>query len=126
MLVAILSRPEAPLELLGERGVQLDPQRAPRLRDRLPHTHAPTRLVVVGDEQRHPGVEERLQVGTTDLYAEYQALTDRHLFALVLRHTGGNLSQASRLLGITRATLRAKLAALGMRAERSAADEDAG
>jgi two-component system nitrogen regulation response regulator GlnG len=71
-------------------------------------------------------LEERLGAGATDLYADYQALTDRHLFGLVLRHTGGNLSQASRLLGITRATLRAKLAALGMRAERPAADGDAG
>ena len=51
---------------------------------------------------------------------EYQALTDRHLLGLVMRHTGGNLSQASRLLGITRATLRAKLAALGMRVDRPA------
>jgi DNA-binding protein Fis len=62
-------------------------------------------------------VDEQMKAGTTHLYAEYQALTDRHLFGLVLRHTGGNLSQASRLLGITRATLRTKLAALGMRAE---------
>ncbi len=59
-------------------------------------------------------VEDRLKADTADLYAEYQALTDRHLLALVLRHTGGNLSQASRLLGITRATLRTKLAALGL------------
>jgi two-component system nitrogen regulation response regulator GlnG len=71
-------------------------------------------------------IGERLGAGAADLYADYQALTDRHLFALVLRHTGGNLSQAARLLGITRATLRAKLAALGMRAERPAADEGAG
>jgi two-component system nitrogen regulation response regulator GlnG len=61
-------------------------------------------------------VEERLKADTADLYAEYQALTDRHLLALVLRHTGGNLSQASRLLGITRATLRTKLATLGLAA----------
>jgi two-component system, NtrC family, nitrogen regulation response regulator GlnG len=70
--------------------------------------------------------EDQLRGGTTSLYADYQTLADRHLLGLVLRHTGGNLSQASRLLGITRATLRAKLAALGMRAERPATDEDAG
>jgi DNA-binding protein Fis len=41
-------------------------------------------------------------------------MTDRHLLALVLRHTGENLSQAARLLGITRATLRAKIQATGL------------
>ena len=65
-------------------------------------------------------VQDQLQAGSTDLYAEYQALTERHLFAQVLRHTGGNLSQAARLLGITRGTLRARLAALGIPVERPA------
>jgi two-component system nitrogen regulation response regulator GlnG len=71
-------------------------------------------------------VEDQLKGGSTSLYAAYQGLTDRHLLGLVLRHTGGNLSRAARILGITRATLRAKLAALGMTADRSAAGEDAG
>jgi two-component system nitrogen regulation response regulator GlnG len=71
-------------------------------------------------------IEEQLQAGTTSLYTDYQRLTDRHLFTLILRHTGGNLSQASRLLGITRATLRAKLAALDMTANRPGAADDAG
>jgi two-component system nitrogen regulation response regulator GlnG len=69
-------------------------------------------------------VEGQLQAGSTSLYADYQRLTDRHLLALVLRHTGGNLSQASRTLGITRATLRTKLAALGLTVERPAAGGD--
>jgi two-component system nitrogen regulation response regulator GlnG len=69
-------------------------------------------------------VEGQLKGGTTSLYADYQALTDRHLLTLILRHTGGNLSRASRLLGITRATLRAKLAALGLKADRTAAGEE--
>jgi two-component system nitrogen regulation response regulator GlnG len=72
-------------------------------------------------------VEDQLKGGSTSLYADYQRLTDRHLLALVLRHTGGNLSGASRALGITRATLRAKLAALGLKADRPpAAGEDTG
>ncbi len=69
-------------------------------------------------------IRDRLRAGTTDLYAEYQALTDRCLLAEVLRHTGGNLSQASRILGITRATLRTKLNALGIHAERAHGAED--
>jgi two-component system nitrogen regulation response regulator GlnG len=72
-------------------------------------------------------VEDQLKGSSTNLYADYQRLTDRHLLALVLRHTGGNLSGASRALGITRATLRAKLAALGLKPDRPpAADEDSG
>jgi two-component system nitrogen regulation response regulator GlnG len=63
-------------------------------------------------------VEDQLAAGSTRLYADYQALTDRHLLALVLRHTGGNLSRAAQTLGITRATLRSKLATLGISVER--------
>ena len=59
-------------------------------------------------------VHERLQAGSTDLYAEYQALTERHLLTRVLRHTGGNQSQAAKVLGINRGTLRARLRVLGI------------
>jgi len=68
-------------------------------------------------------VEDQLGAGSTSLYADYQALTDRHLLALVLRHAGGNLSQAARALGITRATLRTKLATLGLKVDRPSGDE---
>ncbi len=68
-------------------------------------------------------VEDQLRAGSTTLYADYQALTDRHLLTLVLRHTGGNLSRAARALGITRTTLRTKLNALGISVERSSSTE---
>jgi two-component system nitrogen regulation response regulator GlnG len=71
-------------------------------------------------------VERQLKKGTTSLHDDYQALTDRHLLELVLRHTQGNLSHAARVLGITRATLRAKLAALGMTADRTPSSETHG
>jgi DNA-binding NtrC family response regulator len=64
-------------------------------------------------------IQQRLQTGSTSLYADFQAVTDRHLLTLVLQHTGGNLSQASKILGITRATLRTKLHALGLSADQS-------
>jgi two-component system nitrogen regulation response regulator GlnG len=63
-------------------------------------------------------VREQLDANSTTLYADYQALADRHLLPEILRHTGGNLSQASRILGITRATLRTRLNALGIEVER--------
>ena len=59
-------------------------------------------------------IQERLQDGTTDLHAETLATVERQLFAHVLRHTGGNLSHAARILGINRATLRNRILALGI------------
>jgi two-component system nitrogen regulation response regulator GlnG len=63
-------------------------------------------------------VDAQLQAGSTTLYADYQRLTDKYLLAQVLRHAEGNLSQAARTLGITRATLRTKLNALGIPLDR--------
>jgi two-component system nitrogen regulation response regulator GlnG len=62
-------------------------------------------------------VQRELSAGTSSLYADVHAFTDRLLLAEVLRHTGGNLSQAARLLGISRVTLRTRLQALGLSAE---------
>ena len=61
-------------------------------------------------------IEERLEAGSRDLYAEWRDLTEPRLFARVLRHFGGNLSQAARALGIHRATLRSRVAELGLAA----------
>jgi two-component system nitrogen regulation response regulator GlnG len=62
-------------------------------------------------------IEERLRAGSQDLYAEWQALTERRLLERVLRHSDGNLSQAARTLGIHRATLRGKVATHGLAVE---------
>jgi two-component system nitrogen regulation response regulator GlnG len=62
-------------------------------------------------------IRERLAAGKTNLHEEYTALTERHLFLLVLEHTGGNLTQAAKVLGINRGTLRTRLEALGMHKE---------
>ena len=64
-------------------------------------------------------VRQQLLADSTSLYADYQALTDRHLLTLVLEHTGSNLSRAAKFLGITRATLRTKVNALGLADEKS-------
>ncbi len=58
-------------------------------------------------------VESLLAVGSSDIYRTVHAAVDRLVFEDVLRHVGGNQVQASELLGISRTTLRAKLAALG-------------
>ena len=62
-------------------------------------------------------IQQQLRAESTSLYSEYQAVTDRHLLKLVLENTGGNLSKAARILGITRATLRTKVQTLGLSAD---------
>jgi two-component system nitrogen regulation response regulator GlnG len=68
-------------------------------------------------------IDQQLELATGSLYADYQALTDRHLLTRVLEKTGGNLSQAARLLGITRTTLRTKLTTLGIATSQSASQD---
>lgn len=70
-------------------------------------------------------LEERLAAGSTNLYAEWQSITDRLLFERVLRQADGNLSRAAKILGIHRVTLRTKIAALGMLPNAAAAASDA-
>jgi two-component system nitrogen regulation response regulator GlnG len=62
-------------------------------------------------------VRDSLAAGTTNLYDDYAARTERLLFLEVLAHTGGNLTQAAKVLGINRGTLRTRLEALGIRQE---------
>jgi two-component system nitrogen regulation response regulator GlnG len=64
-------------------------------------------------------VEERLRAGSTDLHAEFQSITERLLVLHVLQFTDRNLTQTARILGISRATLRNKLALLGVSIERA-------
>ena len=54
-------------------------------------------------------VGERLRSGSHDIYAEAIAMLDRYVLARVLQHTRGNQSQAAKILGITRGSLRNKL-----------------
>jgi two-component system nitrogen regulation response regulator GlnG len=71
-------------------------------------------------------VETRLQAGSTEVHDEVLALVERTLFLQTLRHTGGNQSKAAHILGTTRKTLRAKLAALGIAVGQTTSIEEAG
>jgi nitrogen regulation protein NR(I) len=75
----------------------------------------------------YPGLDvflqERLAAGSTNLYSEVTDMVDRHLLSRVLAHTGGNQLRAARILGVTRGTLRTKLRALGLLADRAAWSE---
>ncbi len=69
-------------------------------------------------------IQEQLPTATNNLYADWLAQAERQLFTLVLEHTGGNMSQAARILGLHRTTLRSKLNALGIRLERKIESDD--
>lgn len=62
---------------------------------------------------------ERMAAGSDDIHRELISMAEREIFAEVLRQTQGNLTQASKRLGITRTTLRARLESLGLSLERS-------
>lgn len=62
-------------------------------------------------------VRARLRDDPKDLCAELVTLAEREVIAEVLRHTNGNLSRASVVLGIARPTLRTKIAALGLQVD---------
>ena len=49
-----------------------------------------------------------------NLYALVLEEVERPMFETVLDHTNGNLSHAAKMLGLTRATLRKRLAAYGI------------
>jgi two-component system nitrogen regulation response regulator GlnG len=58
--------------------------------------------------------DARLHAGTSDLYAEAINALDKYVLTRVLRLTNGNQSQAARILGITRGSLRNKIHALNI------------
>ena len=57
-------------------------------------------------------INERLNASSTNLYAEWLGSAEKDLLAIVLKNTGGNLSQAAKILGLHRTTLRNKMNAL--------------
>jgi two-component system nitrogen regulation response regulator GlnG len=62
--------------------------------------------------------EGLLRAGELDIYRRVGLEMDRAMLTVVLRHVQGNQVKASELLGISRTTLRAKLRALNMGADK--------
>ncbi len=54
-------------------------------------------------------IQSELRSGSNTLYADAVAMLERQLLTHVLRHTSGNQSRASKILGITRGCLRNKI-----------------
>ncbi|MFN0017640.1 MAG: sigma-54-dependent transcriptional regulator [Pirellulaceae bacterium] len=62
-----------------------------------------------------PFLEDRLAKGSESVYAEAIEFMERFVVTRVLQTTGGNQSQAARILGITRGSLRNKTQTLGIK-----------
>ena len=59
-------------------------------------------------------VQERVDVGSNDIYAESLAMMESTLIRKILMQTSGNQSKAAELLGITRGSLRTKIRSLNI------------
>jgi two-component system nitrogen regulation response regulator GlnG len=68
-------------------------------------------------EQLASFVQRRIDAGSENLYAETLEFMELRLLRKVLDATGGNQSQAARILGITRGSLRNKIRTLGIEIE---------
>ncbi|NUQ64826.1 MAG: sigma-54-dependent Fis family transcriptional regulator, partial [Pirellulales bacterium] len=69
-------------------------------------------------------IHDQIREGTQSLYADTIACVERILLTSVLRHTGGNQTQAAQMLGMTRGFLRNKIREHGIRITHSASLED--
>jgi DNA-binding NtrC family response regulator len=69
-------------------------------------------------------IRQRLSPTTTDLAAETHREVDRLLMTLALEYTNGNHRDASRMLGISRQTMRMRLRALGLHVAHSVEPDD--
>jgi two-component system, NtrC family, nitrogen regulation response regulator GlnG len=96
-------------EFLPEALLQTPPQR--------------TTVVPAGTLDLSAWIEARLRDGKGGVYDECIVTVERMLFAAVLRHTHGHQTQASEMLGLTRATLRHKLRKLGLAVDKTVIEE---
>lgn len=64
-------------------------------------------------------IQQRIQSGTETLYDDVIQRVERIMLLELLKTVDGNISRASGTLGISRSTLRVKLAALGLNLDRS-------
>ncbi len=103
--------------LLRTNGPILVPEFLPRFSESEATPPAPGPVSSLGLDQF---IQQRIDDGCIDLYAQVQRLADEKLLTQVLRYTRGNQLRAARLLGITRGKLRVKLRALGLTTDRAA------
>jgi len=80
----------------------------------LKDNHSPCDTTEELDSELGAFIEKRLREQSESLYAESIEVLETFLISRVLRETHGNQSQAARILGITRGSLRKKIASVGI------------
>ena len=63
-------------------------------------------------------IESRLTAASKTLYDDVLADVDRRIISRVLQHCGGSQSEAAKVLGMSRTTLRSKIDRLGIKIDR--------
>ena len=83
-------------------------------------TVAPSKSMAEGgsEDELIRFIHERIRTGTESLYDDVIQRVERTLLTELLHQVEGNISRASTILGISRSTLRIKLAALGINLDR--------
>ena len=71
------------------------------------------------DDELKRFIHQRIRAGSESLYDEVIQRVERTLLSELLHQVSGNISRASAILGISRSTLRVKLATLGINLDRS-------
>src|SRR5205823_5638076 len=84
---------------------------------RIPSAHPPRAAAEIENLDVGHLVGSLLRAGEAEIYRKVCRAVDRVILNVVLRHVQGNQVQASELLGITRATLRAKRRSMDKRGE---------
>jgi two-component system nitrogen regulation response regulator GlnG len=84
---------------------------------------APTAAEGATESDLHRLIEQCLASAGGKVYEKVVAAVERVLFTRALQHTHGNLTRASELLGLYRATLRSKLRNLGLTVDKVVLDE---
>ena len=108
--------------LLRASGTVLLPTFLPELAGVSALTRPTTNSELAFDLERF--IRQRLTPTTNDLAAETHREVDRLLMTLALEYTRGNHREASRLLGISRQTMRMRLRSMGLHVSHSVESDD--
>jgi two-component system nitrogen regulation response regulator GlnG len=103
--------------VLQTNGPVILPEFLPKAVHRAPETGTPEHREGTLAEGLASFVDERIAANSQEIYAEVLEMMERSVLKRVLARTEGNQSQAARMLGITRASLRHKLQSLGISME---------
>ncbi|MGC4006541.1 MAG: sigma-54 dependent transcriptional regulator [Pirellulales bacterium] len=108
------------------KDVETHEAHAPQQSNAAPVTASTTGGSVVGANGIGSEIDKLLKSDSENVYAEALAIMERYSLTRVLEQAQGNLSQTSRVLGITRGSLRNKIRSLGLQIDKRIKIEEEG